>query len=156
MNKKLLALTGAAAATITLSANAGGHNLVVADVNDPVSLRINVMQNVGAAAAVSGGMLKGEIPFDPVVAKGALAVLNTAALGMQGLFPAGSDSNPRSSAAPNVWTDTAGFNAAIAKFIADSGAANKSAPADLAAFGAAFGSVAANCKSCHQAYRVKN
>lgn len=156
MNKSLLVLTCAVTTAFTLSANAGSHNLVVADVSDPVSLRINLMQNVGAAAGISGGMLKGEIPFDPAVANGALAVLNTAALGMQGLFPADSDSNPRSSAAPNVWTDTDGFNAAIAKFISDSGAANKTAPADLAAFGAAFGSVAANCKSCHQDYRVKN
>ena len=152
---RYLALAAAVAAVFTVSANAGGHNLVVADVNDPVSLRINIMQNVGAATGVASGMMKGEIPFDAIAAAGALSTLNTAALGIQGLFPAGSDDNPRSSAAPAIWADAAGFNAAIAKFISDSGTAKASAPSDLASFQAAFGSVASNCKSCHQTYRVK-
>jgi phosphate acetyltransferase len=51
------------------------------------------------------------------------------------------------------------FNAAVAKFKADTDAAaaasGKDGPADLEAFKAAIGPVFANCKSCHEGFRVK-
>lgn len=145
----------AVATTIGISAFAGGHNLVTADVNDPVTLRINIMQNNGAAVGLSSGMLKGEIPFDPLTAQIALNAINTGALGLAGLFPAGAEENLRSSAAPAIWSDPAGFKTAIAKFIADSGAAKSSNPETLEEFKVAFSSVAANCKACHKPYRIK-
>ena len=155
MNNSIRIFAFAAVATIGVSAFAGGHNLVTADVNDPVTLRINIMQNNGAAAGLSAGMLKGEIPFNPLTAQAALASINTGALGFAGLFPEGAEENLRSSAGPAIWSDAAGFNAAIAKFIADSGAAKSSAPATLEEFKVAFSSVAANCQACHKAYRIK-
>jgi len=142
-------------ATLAVSAYAGSHNLVTADVNDPVTLRINLMQNVGAATGLAAGMMKGEIPFDPLTARAALATINTAALGMSGLFPAGMEENMRSTAGPAIWSDEAGFKSAIAKFIADSGAAKSSAPATVEDLQAAFASVGENCKACHRTYRIK-
>lgn len=150
---KVLAFT--ALTTFAVSATAGGHNLVPADVNDPVSLRINLMQNVGAATGVASGMMKGEIPFDALTAQSVLATINTAALGMEGLYPAGMEENMRSSAGPNVWANAEGFKAAIAKFIADSGAAKDAKPADLAAFQSVFSTVGGNCKACHQDFRIR-
>lgn len=145
----------AAITTIGFSAFAGGHNKITADVNDPVTLRINIMQNNGALAGLSSGMLKGEIPFDPLTAQAALTSINTAALGLVGLFPAVAEEDLRSTAGPTVWSDPAGFRSAIAKFIADSGAAKSSAPATLEEFKVAFSNVAANCQSCHKSYRIK-
>lgn len=155
MKKSIRTLAIAATATLAVSANAGSHNLVTADVNDPVTLRINIMQNVGAAAGLSAGMLKWEVPFDPVTAQAALTTINTAALSLAGLFPAGMEENLRSSAGPAIWSDNAGFKAAIAKFIADSTAAKASAPATLEEFEAVFTTVADNCKACHKTYRIK-
>lgn len=148
-------LAFATVATLAVSANAGSHNLVTADVNDPVTLRINIMQNVGAAAGLSSGMLKWEIPFDPITAQAALATINTASLALAGLFPAGMEENLRSSAGPAIWADAAGFKDTIAKFIADSTAAKASAPATLEEFETAFTAVASNCKACHKTYRIK-
>lgn len=145
----------AAIATISVSAFAGGHNLVTADINDPVTLRINIMQNNGAAAGLASGMLKGEIPFDPLTAQAALNAINSGALGFAALFPTGAEENMRSSAGPAIWSDPAGFKAAVAKFISDSGAAKASAPATLEEFSVAFTSVATNCRACHKAYRIK-
>jgi len=145
----------ATAATLAISANAGNHNLVTADINDPVSLRINIMQNVGASAGLIAGMMKKEIPFNPYAATAALKTINTAALGLSGLFPAGMPENMRSSAGPAIWADQAGFKAAIAKFIEDSTEVNVFPPETVEELQAAFAVVGANCKSCHQNYRIK-
>ncbi len=142
-------------ATLAVSAYAGSHNLVTADVNDPVTLRINIMQNVGAATGLASGMMKGEIPFDPIAAQAALVTINTAALGLSGLFPAGMEENMRSSAGPAIWADAAGFKAAVAKFIADSGEAKVFPPESVEELRAAFSIVGANCKACHKTYRIK-
>ena len=155
MKKSIRLLAVITAGTLAVSAYAGSHNLVTADVNDPVSLRINTMQNVGAATGVAAGMMKGEIPFDPITAQLALTTINTAALGLSGLFPDGMEENMRSSAGPAIWADAAGFKAAIAKFVSDSGAAKSSAPASVAELQAAFGPVGGNCKACHKDYRIK-
>ena len=155
MKTSMRILAAITTASIAVSAYAGSHNLVTADVNDAVTLRINMMQNVGAATGLSAGMMKGEIPFDPITALAALSTINTAALGLSGLFPAGMEENMRSTAGPAIWADAAGFNSAIAKFIADSGAAKMSAPATLEEFQAAFGAVGENCKACHRTYRIK-
>lgn len=155
MKYSMRILAVATAATLAVSANAGSHNLVTADVNDPVTLRINIMQNVGASAGLAAGMMKGKIPFDPFAAKAALTTINTAALGMSGLFPAGMPENMRSTAGPAIWTDPAGFKAAIAKFIEDSTEVNVFPPETVEELQAAFAVVGSNCKSCHQNYRIK-
>ena len=155
MKTSLRILTLATVATMAVSAYAGSHNFVTADINDPVSLRINIMQNVGAATGIVAGMMKGEIPFDPMAAQAALTTINTGALGLSGLFPAGMEENMRSTAGPATWTDPDGFKAAIAQLIADSGAAKSSAPASVEELQAAFAPVADNCTECHKTYRIK-
>ncbi len=155
MKYSMRILAVATAATLAVSANAGSHNLVTADVNDPVTLRINIMQNIGAATGLSAGMLKWEVPFDPITAQAALATINTGALSLAGLFPAGAAENMRSTAGPAIWSDTAGFNAAMAKFIADSSAAKAAAPSTIEEFEAVFTELAGNCKACHKSYRIK-
>lgn len=128
--------------------------------DDPIAVRKALMQNAGAAAGVAGAMMKQELEYSPVVAKAAIVALNATAQAYGDFFPAGSESGGNSTASPKIWEDAAGFSAAVAKFQGDVGAAlqaaGKDGPADLAAFQAAIGPVFANCKSCHEGFRVQN
>ncbi|MEP0940661.1 MAG: cytochrome c [Rhizobiaceae bacterium] len=122
---------------------------------DPIAVRKAMMKNVGAATGAGGAMMKGEAEFNAVAAQLILRTMNTAALGFGELFPAGSESGGDSTASPKIWEDRAGFDAAIAKFQSDTAAGIAAKPASLDEFKAAFGAAAANCGSCHKAYRIK-
>jgi cytochrome c556 len=149
------ALATAVAATTLMAFSAGAHSEHDAAVpGDPVSLRQHMMMNVGAAMGMAGKMAKGETPYDAAIAEAAFRIMNTAALGYPAHFPEGSLTDV-SEAGPKIWTDSAGWDAVSAKFIADTETAVKAKPADLEAFRPVFGMVAANCKACHQDYRVK-
>lgn len=119
---------------------------------DPIAERKAMMKSVGAAAGASGAMMKGQTEFDPRVAMLALRTMNAVALGYGSKFPDGSDSGDTKAAA-SIWSDPDGYAAAIAKFEADTAAALSAPAADLDAFKAQFGMVAANCGACHQTYR---
>ncbi|ADZ71397.1 c-type cytochrome [Polymorphum gilvum] len=142
-----------AGAVLALSAPA------VLAAGDPVAVRKATMQSVGAAAAVSGAMMKGELAYSPAVGKAAIATMNAAALSFGAFFPEGSDLDGDTTAAPKIWEDMAGFEATLAKFAEVTGAAaaaaGKDGPADLDAFKAAMGPVMASCKTCHETYRVQ-
>ena len=77
--------------------------------------------------------------------------MNNAALGFGHMFPDGSQTGAETEAAPAIWSDRAGFDAAVAKFAADTSVTIT----DLGSLKQAFGAVAANCGSCHKAYRTK-
>ena len=134
--------------TVGLLTTAGG---VAAD---PIETRQTIMKSVGAAAKVSGGMAKGEIAFNPDVAMAALATFAAAGRSFPSFFPEGSETGGNTEAKATIWEDMEGFIAASTAFAGDAGAAIAAKPADLDAFRAAFGSVAENCKSCHEDYRV--
>lgn len=123
--------------------------------DDPITARKAIMQNVGAATGAGAGMVKGESEFDAVTAALVLRTMNTAALGFGELFPEGSESGDKTTAAPSIWEDRAGFETVLAKFQADTAAGIAAKPADLDAFKAAFGAATANCAACHKDYRVK-
>lgn len=121
---------------------------------DPSADRQTVMGNVGAAMKVAAGFAKGETPFDLVAAQLAVRTMNSASIGFGHMFPEGSETGNKTEASPKIWSDRAGFDAAVAKFTADTSGAEKIS--DLASFKQAFGGIAANCGACHKAYRVKN
>ncbi len=121
--------------------------------DDPIATRKALMRASGAAAKVSGGMMKGELPFDADVAALALAALNSTAVSVGSFFPEGSEKGD-TKASPNIWTDMGGFEAAAAKFKQDTAAAVAAKPADLDAFKAAMGPVFGNCKGCHEKYQI--
>lgn len=147
MKKLLLAVS-----VLAMSASA----VIAAD--DPIAVRKALMQAVGAAAGASGAMMKGEMDYNPGVAKLAIAAVNASSHAFGDYFPDGSTSDA-STASPKIWEDMAGFKAAAAKFAGDSAAAmqasGKDGPADLDAFKAAMGPVLGNCKTCHEAFRVQ-
>jgi cytochrome c556 len=126
--------------------------------NDPIETRKDLMEANGAAAAVAAGMLKGELDYNPAVAKSAIRTLRATAHAFGAFFPEGSDKGD-TKASPKIWSDRAGFEAQLAKFKADTDAAAKAAgkdgPPDLDAFKAAVTPVFSHCKSCHQDYRLK-
>lgn len=127
--------------------------------DDPIAARQAVMDANGSAGAAAGGMLKQEIPYSPVVANAVIGALNATAHTFGDYFPEGSDDPDRSSAAPKIWEDPAAFEAALAKFSTDVAAAvsaaGKDGPPDLAAFQAAIQPVMANCRSCHEEFRIR-
>ena len=123
--------------------------------DDPIAVRKAMMKNVGAATGAGDAMMKGEVEFNAVAAELVLRTMNTAALGFGELFPAGSESGGESTASPKIWEDRAGFDAAVAKFQADTAAGIAAKPASLDQFKAAFGAAAANCGACHKAFRIK-
>lgn len=134
-------------------AAAGAFAQAVPTVADPVAARVQAMKNNGFAAGLAGAMLKGEAPFDARVAQAAFRIMNSSATGFGHLFPAGSG-GPNSPVKEAVWTDAKGFEAAVNKFLADTTAAVNAKVADMDAFKAEFGKVAANCNSCHEVYRA--
>lgn len=123
--------------------------------DNPVDARAALMSANGAASAVAGGMLKGEIPYTPAVGKAVIATFDGTAHTFGLLFPDGATSKE---ASPKIWEDRAGFDAELAKFqaaVADAmKASGKSGPADLDAFKAAAQPVLGTCKGCHQTYRL--
>jgi cytochrome c556 len=144
------ATAAAAALAVTLGATALAEAPAV---DDPIAMRQHLMKNAGFAAGLGGAMLKGEAPFDPRVATAALALLKGTAIGIVRMFPEGS-MNDTSKAKPEVFSDRAGFRKAQEKFVVDTSNAVDVKITDLDAFKAQFGAVTANCKSCHEAYRV--
>lgn len=137
---------------------AGMSGLPAAAEGDPIVVRKAIMQSVGGAAGLAGGMMKGEIAYSPAAGKAAITALKAAALTFGSYFPEGSEMGD-TSAALAIWDNAAGFQAALTKFsdtaTAAAAASGKDGPADLDAFKAAIGPVMGNCKSCHQDFRVK-
>ena len=143
MKKALWA--GIALATIGISTASAG---VIDD-------RQTIMKSFAQANTALNGM-KNPSPFETNLAQAQLRVLNDGAAKVGGLFPAGSDKDPnpavKTLALPTVWSDTPGFQAALAKFTADVKAALVTY--DSRSFTNAYTAVAADCGACHMTYRA--
>jgi cytochrome c556 len=126
----------------------------LAQAAEPQEMRQESMKQVGGATGVLSKMAKGETAFDAAAAVAAFTTMNTAAKTYGDLFPVGSEAGFETEAAPAIWANMDDFKAKVAKFEADTAAAAAMTFADAAAVGAAFGSVAANCKACHETYRI--
>ena len=80
---------------IVLSVLAGSVATAAVAADDPIAVRKALMQGVGGAAGTAGGMMKGEIPYNPVVAKGAIAAINASASAFGDYFPEGTADDER-------------------------------------------------------------
>ncbi|MBO6719117.1 MAG: cytochrome c [Rhizobiaceae bacterium] len=120
---------------------------------DPIEDRQAVMKARGAQLRVLVPIAQEKQPFDAAAVMEALEVLaaNAAATDIDVLWAPGTEGGKSS---PKIWEDRAGFQAATDKFAADTAAAVEANPQDLASFQAAFGTVASNCGSCHEGYRL--
>jgi cytochrome c556 len=122
-------------------------------IDDPVKTRKWLMDSNGGAAGAGAAIMKEEIPFNANVAKSVFLTMRAVAYSYGDYFPEGSGTGD-TKAAPKIWEDMAGFQAALAKFQQDTDAALAADVGDLEAFKTAFGTVTANCKSCHDVYRM--
>lgn len=127
--------------------------------DDPVAVRQSLMQAAAAAAGASAGMIKEEIDYSPVVAKAAIATLYGVSQAYGDYFPDGTQGQD-TDASPKIWEDMEGFQQAIADFQTDTAAAveasGKDGPADLAAFQQVIQPVLANCRDCHESFRIQD
>jgi len=123
---------------------------------DPILDRQALMKERGKIAGGISKVVKGEEPFDAAAVLAQLQALqaNAEKWDTEKLFPAGSDKGD-TTASPKIWEDTAGFNAAEDKFLADVKAAVAAPPADVDALKAQLNTIGGDCGTCHQTYRVK-
>jgi cytochrome c556 len=124
--------------------------------DEPQVVRQEMMKKVGGATGAMAKMVKGETDFDADAVMAALTTMSEAAGGFGDLFPEGSETGFETEAAPAIWSDRAGFEAAIMQFKTDVDAGVAAAPADLDGLKAVFGPITKNCGACHEDYRQKN
>jgi cytochrome c556 len=117
----------------------------------PASQREELMEGVRDAAKPVGAMLKGEKEFDADRLQASLAVFAEAAGKLGSLVPEGSLGGE---ASPAIWDDPDGFAAAIKKWQDTTAAAIAASPQSLEAAGPVMKPVMANCKNCHESYRL--
>jgi cytochrome c556 len=123
--------------------------------DEPQVVRQEMMKKVGGATGAMAKMVKGEAEFDAAATLAALTTMSEAAAGYGAQFPEGSETGFETEAASTIWSDRAGFDAALAKFRASVDAGVAAAPADLDGLKAVFGPITQNCGACHEVYRQK-
>jgi cytochrome c556 len=128
--------------------------------DDPIAVRQALMENNGAAAGLAGAVMKGELDYDPVIGRAAIAAMHATGEAIGDFFPEGSADPERSRAAPRIWDDMAGFQAELEEFRAAAASAAEASgddgPADAEAFTAAVRPVLETCRSCHETYRLED
>ena len=124
---------------------------------DPIADRQALMKERGKLVGTLSKVVKGEQAFDAAAVLDALKGLeaNAEKFDTEALFPVGSEQGSDTTAAPKIWEDKAGFNAAEDKYLATVKAAAASAPADADALKGQLGAIGADCGACHQSFRLK-
>ncbi|MEM6385644.1 MAG: cytochrome c [Pseudomonadota bacterium] len=122
--------------------------------NPAVMARMHGMKDIAKELKVLGRMANGATAFDQTTAKTALVSMARHAGEAPTLFEAPED-DPKSEALPAIWEDFEDFtNKAIElETIASNLASSVTSLDDLAP---GLQKLAANCKSCHTAYREPN
>ena len=121
---------------------------------DVIKERQQAMKTIGKAAKTAGQMIKGETPFDTAMAVELFTSMDVSAKKFGKLFPEDSKTGGDTEAAPAIWAKPDEFKAKLTKFQTDIATAVAAEPYDIAAFKASFQTVAQNCKSCHEEFRV--
>ena len=122
--------------------------------DDPIITRKKLMQSNGGAATVAQGMLKGEIPFSPVLAEAALRNFNAVAYSVGDYFPAGSDKGD-TRASPKIWEEMGEFQEYLTNFQKNTDAARQAKPQDLESFKTVMATVGKSCQECHEDFRLE-
>jgi cytochrome c556 len=122
--------------------------------DDPILTRKKLMQANGGAAGAVQAMIKGEIPFNAVVAQSALRNFNAVAYAFGDYFPEGSDQGD-TRASPKIWEEMAEFQQYLTDFQADTDAARKADPQDVEGLKTAMGEIGQNCQQCHEEFRLE-
>ncbi len=125
---------------------------------DPIETRKKTMKAIGGS--FGGGLgkkVKGEIPYDAAVAKKAATTLNETAAGIDiaALFPKGSEKGGETEALPAVWSDAAGFKAAMDKMKSTIAAQAGNVDQGADKLKMAVAEIGKTCKGCHDTYRAQ-
>jgi cytochrome c556 len=124
--------------------------------DDPRHERHELMESVRDAAKPVGMMLRGEAEFDSELLMQSLQVWKEAGAIFGGLFPEGSETGMDTEAAPAIWEDREGFEAALAKWQGAVDTAIEASPETLEAAKPVVGPVFQACKGCHDNYRISD
>ena len=122
------------------------------DTMSPQDERHELMESVKDGAKVIGPMLQDKKDFDAEAAMAALKVWNEVGQKFGDLFPEGSEGGE---AAPTIWEDREGFNAALKEWQDATNAAIAANPQTLEDATASIGPVFNTCKNCHDTYRIE-
>ncbi len=120
---------------------------------DAIEARQAILKGIGDDTRPVAAMLKGEAPFELAKVKAALKTQAEGADKLKDLFPDNARTG-KTEASPRIWAEKERFLAIYAKLAADARAA-ESAISDEASLKATFPKVVANCKACHDDFRVK-
>ena len=131
-------------------------SVAFAEGDDPRHERHELMEGVKKAAGPIGKMLKGERDYDADVVMASLETWHEASLKFGDLFPAGSETGMDTEAAPAIWEDREGFDAALAKFRNAVEAAKAAKPMTLEDAKSTVSPVFKTCKGCHDDYRIED
>ncbi len=120
---------------------------------DAVKYRQSALTVMGAHFGRIGAMVNGRVPFDGKVAQeNAQVVSDVARLPWAGFGPGTDKISAR--AKPEIWTEQAKFKDHSDKMVAETAKLLTAAKTqNLDNLKAAFGSTAATCKACHDAFR---
>jgi cytochrome c556 len=144
---------------IQLWAAAGGVGLALAvagaaiSAGNPVEERQAAMKQIGQSMKDGAGLAGGATAWDAAKAKAAMGQVAANAKKLHGLFPKGSDADPKTAATPKIWETKADFDKRLDEMGSLATAAGKAATLDD--FKAGFGKLGGTCKGCHDAYRKK-
>jgi cytochrome c556 len=129
---------------------AAGLTTAAVSAGNPVEDRQATMKGVAQSMKEGGGLVTA---FDAAKTKTTMTSIADAAKKLKGLYPAGSDKDPKSGADPKVWTQKADFD----KRLAEMGtlAANAGKAKDADSYRTAYKALGETCKSCHDIYRMK-
>ena len=124
---------------------------------DQVKRTQGIMKDNGKNAGALSAMVKGEKPYDQSTVNAALAQFEDTAKNLPTLFPAslkGAKFEGDYSPSPKIWSDKAGFDAAIASF-AKTVTEAKAKIKDLDSLKATMPAIGKECSNCHETFRVK-
>ncbi len=139
----------AAAATLAVPASAQ-----FAKPEDAVKYRQSALSVMGTHFSRIGAMANGRVPFDAKAAQENAQVVNDLARLPWAGFGPGTD-KISAKAKPEIWTEQAKFKDLSDKMVAESAKLLAAAKTqNLDNIKAAFGTTAASCKACHDAYRA--
>jgi len=147
--------TWAAALTVALGAGAAQQALAQVKPEVLVKQRQSVMVLQAKYLGPIGAMLKGNIPYNAdVVSRNATYLETLAQMPWDGFQP--STQSEKTKAKPEIYKDTAKFQAAYEKLEEETAKLGKVARAkDEAGVRATFGGVAKACTGCHDQFREK-
>lgn len=117
--------------------------------------RQELMKENGGAMKAASEMAKGEKPYNETEAAAAMRLIADNLEEFPGMFPENSmeGGDPPTRAKAEIWSDTAGFEAAAAKTYEAAETAEAAAAQGQEAFAAALGPVGASCGDCHDMFR---